>query len=230
MICEIEKALLITLDRDLVELNDIVNFYSYLLCHKVAINRRIEFMKKMYLFLGALIVAASLVSCGVNLSQKEAEKLLSEHFGYPEPVMTVIDDRYGLKIRNGVQKILTDGYAYHNPKASDGSWNAALVPDYLPTDKGKEFIEKIRFNELWGYFTYVGAVVQESLISIDEILIDEESKTALIKYTTKYEPIEPFYSAICLDKRCEFFAENIHKKNQRKARFKKYDKGWRVIR
>ena len=177
-----------------------------------------------WLFVGILMVF-SLVSCGVNLKQDEAEKIITEHFGFPKPVNTIIRGRIQSDFGNAIKKMIADKYVYLNPDRHKIS--AKLIPDYLPTEKGKEFINGINFIVIGKTYYFDGAVVKESLKSIDEILVDKESKEAIVKYTTKFEPFEPSYSTLCINERCMFFGENIHKENQRKIKLKKYDVGWR---
>jgi len=63
--------------------------------------------------------------------------------------------------------------------------------------------------------------------SLSEILIDKESKVATITFSTILEPIEPFYSLVCVDKKCRYYNMTLNETKTNKMKLKKYDKGWR---
>ena len=187
-------------------------------------------MHKFRSVFGVLGLSYLLISCGVSLQENEATKIINEHFGFPKPVITMIDgdamSHTGQGIRQGIIRIIrTSGYVYNNPAASGA---ATLVPDYLPTEKGKGFIEGIYHNRFSDRYTFRGALVKESLDAIQEILIDKESKMVTVKYTTKFEPIEPLYSSICINSGCPFFGDQLKRRPTHKINLKKYDKGWRI--
>jgi len=172
-----------------------------------------------------------LTACNsTSLEDSEATKIINDHFGFPKPVMMILDghednDIWGQAIINFIR---TSGYVYNNPAHGMGSVQAALAPTYLPTEKGKGIIKRIDYNGFYKSYTYDGAVVKESLDSIQEILIDKETKIATVKYATKFEPIEPLYSSLCIDRRCKFFGEGLKQKRKNLIKLKKYDKGWRI--
>ena len=185
-------------------------------------------MKKIGIIFVSVGIVFLLSACGVNLQENEASKIINEHFGFPKPVMSYLSGNANTDIGQGIIKIIqTTGYVVHNPEASGGSVSAALATDFLPTEKGKGIIDGIDHNGFYDSYTYRGSVVSESLDSIKEILIDKETKTAIVKFTTKYEPIEPLYSSVCINERCQFFGDQISKNPERKIELKKYDKGWR---
>lgn len=183
-------------------------------------------MKNMLCVFVICLISFLSVSCAVAISEDQASKIINDHLDDSRPIITVVslikrDSEAGMTIR----KIIADGYVYHNPEAQKN----AMLPDYLPTDKGKHLIEKIFFNEFYKEYTYMGAVVDSYVKEINEILIDNESKIAIITYTSGLKAIEPYFSSFCINKTCRYYGDNINKTSTGKIKLKKYDKGWRVL-
>jgi hypothetical protein len=191
-------------------------------------------MKRPGRLLVSSLMAISLVSCGVNLNEEEAARLITENLGLPRAVMTKVlvqrtpSETLPVEVIQGMESLVEDGYLRKPERGGN-----LLVP----TEKGKKFVEgyvalENRFKVDRGiknYSLFVGVVVKEVLKAIHEILIDEETKIAIISYTTGYERFEPLYSAICVVPECEYFGEGTEREEQRKIQLKKYDKGWRVL-
>jgi hypothetical protein len=182
-------------------------------------------MKKTFYFFCTILISISLLSCGVNLEQDEAEQVITKHFKFPKPSTTFVVAKQGEKHYKNIIKLVREGYVLPYPDKKKSNKQREV---FLPTEKGKDIIAQIVFEPWWKSYSCSIAVVQKSLKSIDEILIDEESKEATIKYTTKYEPIEPFYSDFCIDKLCSYYGEKINREHKKTIKLKKYDKGWRV--
>jgi len=184
-------------------------------------------MSKRKSMLGVFGLSFLFISCGVSLEENEARKVIDDYLGHSDPVasITIIGNKWHPVVREGIIKIIqTTGYVYDNPKA-----NSPFVYKYLPTEKGTGLIDGIKYDNFSGDYIYFGAVVKRSVMSIQEILIDKESKIATVKFTLKYEPIEPLYASICIDSSCRFFGDVMKERPEGTIKLKKYDKGWRRL-
>ena len=62
-----------------------------------------------------------------------------------------------------------------------------------------------------------------------EVLNDRKNDSAVIKLTFYFEPVEPFYSEICAAHRGDCQCDPVMEKPvEATAKFKRYDKGWRI--
>lgn len=168
-----------------------------------------------------------LLSCGQNMTDDEAKRIISQYLKYPQPLFNgsqagpAGSTDIGRFIK-GIEKLEADGYIREGSEKSGGRGNNK---DYLPTDKGRDYIAGIYVRDSFAY--YNGAVCNEVIKKIDGVDI-EKNGLATIRFTTGYEPIEPFYSLLCINNYCECFGEKLKKTETRTIRVKKYERGWRL--
>ena len=198
-------------------------------------------MNRVLLSFTVLLVAGMLGACGrgPSLSEEEAKRLLNEHMKLPAPQYS--DDRkpYYIGTEEGefIEKLIREGYVHKEGLKLQGLYR------YIPTDKGEEndilgisFSEDGKLNGAWpgdvrrAFYLFSGPVVRKVLKSIDKIAIDQKTKTALVMFSIRYEPHEPYYSELCKGTdACEFSREMLDKTESSGIKLKYHGHGWRVL-
>ena len=177
-------------------------------------------------FILSSAMALLLLSCGQKMSDDEAKRIIGQYLKYPQPLFngSHAGPAGGKDIAvfmKGIEKLKADGYIMEGPAKSGGGNNK----DYLPTEKSRDYINGIYIRDAFAY--YDGAVCSEVIKKIEGVEIDK-SGVATIRFKTGYEPIEPFYSLLCINNYCECFGEKLKKTETSAIRVKKYEKGWRL--
>ncbi len=171
----------------------------------------------MYVFTAAL--SLFLFSCGQKMSDDEARRIINQYLKYPQPLFNgcssgpagSADVPMFIK---GIEKLKADGYIKENPD-NPGSGNNR---NYLPTDKGKDYMTGIYIRD--SFALYNGAVCSEVIKKIESVDMGKDG-LATIRFTTGYEPIQPFYSLLCINDSCECFGEKLQKVQGRAIRVRK---------
>jgi hypothetical protein len=185
-----------------------------------------RFVSVMISILSAAMILL-LFSCGQKMSDDEAKRIIGQYLKYPQPLFN--GSHAGPagsgdipRFIKGIEKLEADGYIR---EGSDKSRPRGNNKDYLATDKSKDYMSGIYIRDAFAY--YDGAVCSEVIKKIDGVDIEKNDR-ATIRFTTGYEPIEPFYSLLCINNYCECFGEKLKKVERRMIRLKKYEKGWRL--
>lgn len=171
-----------------------------------------------------VIFCSFLISCESKprLDKDEAEKIIRNFV--KEEKLNYVSGTFGCKTVD-VDKLISLGYLEkYNKQVTSSSSRIA----YRPTKKAENNILDIDSQDaIYNTWNYVNAsVVNKRFKNVDEILIDEKNYIASVKFRIVYEPIEPFYSAICTCDKCEYFSKREEIKT---IKLKKYDKGWRPV-
>ncbi len=174
-----------------------------------------------------VISAALLVSCS-QMSDDEARRIILQYMKYPEPVFNITHAGPAgspdiPKFIKGAEKLASDGYLTEEAVKSGGSQKDRI---YRPTEKTRNYVTGVYVGE--SFALYDGALCNEVLKKIGSVEVDKERGTAVINYSTGYEPIEPIYSLLCINDYCAYFGDKLKKEEARMIRVKKYGKGWRI--
>lgn len=168
-----------------------------------------------------------LFSCGQKMSDDDAKRIISQYLKYPQPLLN--GSHVGPagsgdvpRFIKGIEKLEADGYIKED---LDKSGRTGNNKNYLPTGKSKDYMTGIYIRDAFAY--YDGAVCSEVIKKIDGVDMEKDDR-ATIRFTTGYEPIEPFYSLLCINNHCECFGEKLKKVERRTIKLKKYEKGWRL--
>ncbi len=172
-------------------------------------------------------MALLLLSCAQQkMSDDEAKRIIGQYLKYPQPLFNgshagPAGGKDTATFIKGIEKLKADGYIMEGPAKSGGGNNK----DFLPTEKSKDYVYGIYIRDAFAY--YDGAVCTEVIKKIEGVEIDK-SGVATIKFKTGYEPIEPYYSLLCINNYCECFGEKLKKTETRAIKVKKYEWGWRL--
>jgi hypothetical protein len=171
-------------------------------------------------------IVLSLFSCGQRISDEEAKKIIRQCLKYPRPVFNLTHAGAAgsedvPRFIDGIEKLAADGYIREDFAKSSNKADRT----FLPTDKGRDFVTGVYIRD--SFVVYDGAVCKEFIKKIDSI--DKEKDQGMtVKFTTGYEPLEPYYSLLCINYSCECFGEKLKKEESRTVRLKRYEKGWRA--
>jgi hypothetical protein len=170
-----------------------------------------------------------LLSCSQKISDDEAKKMVLRAVPYPQPVfnMTHAGHAGGADIPRfigGVNKLAAEGYIRED---AAGSGHDETNRTYVPTEKSRGVFTGIYMRG--SFVMYDGAVCNEVLKKIEEVDFDKDTGTATIRYVTGYQPIEPFYSLLCLNEHCEYFGEKLKREETRTVKLRKEGSGWKPV-
>jgi DNA-binding PadR family transcriptional regulator len=190
---------------------------------------------KRLICLFLIAVAVNVMSCSkdsedeLKLSKDEAKTIIQKEMGYPKPVgdlsMGTRDEEVDLIIK----KLIDAGYVKPDWEEQKNVYGIKGLRThvYLPTEKGKAHIEKIRMiyrgNALQSS-AFLGSVAVVDLQDIKEIFIDRTNGIATVQYVVDAKPIEPMYAMLCQG---GVDCKDILKREPREIRLKKDDKVWR---
>ncbi len=215
-------------------------------------------LRFLSLGLVTILLVSTQYACGIKLSENEAQTLIEEKLVLPKktwlklkiPIFDFDPASKSYIISNaavGVQELIANNYV--TPKSrymnSDfyGRDVTSLFPYryYNPTDKGKFNLNEFNVGGMFhDKFLYIkSAIFTEVFNRIEETLIDYDNKTAKVRFTTRFEPIEPYHSLLHRERTSQKapgpfgFDNHVHFTNERvylhEALFKKYDQGgWRI--
>ncbi|HSB31796.1 MAG TPA: hypothetical protein VLD55_09355 [Candidatus Sulfobium mesophilum] len=186
-------------------------------------------MRVLSVLMYGLPIAASLFifSCGQKMSDDEAKKIINQYLKYPHPLFNGCSSGPAgsadfPRFIKGIEKLKADGYLKEAP---DNPRSGTNNRDYLPADKGRDYMTGIYVRD--AFVLYNGAVCNEVIRKIEGVDM-EKDRVATIRFATGYEPVQPFYSLLCLNDYCECFGERLKKVQMRTIRVRKYERGWRL--
>jgi hypothetical protein len=167
-----------------------------------------------------------LFSCSQKISDDEAKRMILKAVPYPQPVFNMTHaGRAGTqdipRFVQGVERLAAEGYI-----REDGS-GTPNNRTYLPTEKSKGVLVGVYLRG--SFVMYDGAVCNEVVKKVSDVEFDEGTATATIRYVTGYEPIEPFYSHLCLNEHCEYFGEKLKREEMKTVKLRKIGGIWKPI-
>ncbi len=216
-----------------------------------------------------LIPVYVLFSCSVQFSPEKAKSLIEAELQLPKLIEREYLIRGDSKAGRNILKFIKEGYFLEGGYCS--IFSASYEYCFAASQKGKPYLTKVEIaceyenrhysistkvpveeiengsimnnNSVWfGNFDLEGSIYYEVPGELGELLIDEDTKTAITTFTTKVEPVEPFFTLICdegnyMANRTGIGVNNekekitvalIDKTNVYSISFKEYDKGWRI--
>jgi len=162
-----------------------------------------------------------ILSCSsVKLTEEEATRLIREAKAYPMLISVTL---YDIKPKTGlgleINRLIEDGYLI------PGNYSGHEI-----TEKGKHLVQKCVWNSFWKKYEIFNPFTHKiDIKKISEILVDNDTKTAVVKYEIGVFPTEYFYKLIEIDReRIEKASKDSDKTLEVQIRLKKWDQGWRV--
>lgn len=196
-------------------------FWFVIILSKFKVKRGV-IMQKFLAYILVLIICG-LVSCRSSLSRDEAAKLVEQSIfnaGFVDAQFA--PDQYA------IEKLVSNGYM--ELRIIKGIWGSD-IPIYIATEKGKQYVIGTQTYPqiIKDARAFRGAIFKAKVKEITEILTDNQTNSAIVKFLIDYQPAEPYYSAFCSTPHwyCEK-DNNLPKSGE--VRLKKYDKGWRIER
>ncbi len=170
-----------------------------------------------------------LISCSQGISDDEAKKMVLRVVAYPQPVFNMTHaghpgDPDIPRFIEGVKKLAAEGYIKED---ASGSGSYENNKTYVPTEKSRGTMTGIYLRG--SFVMFDGAVCNEVLKKIDGVDFNKGSGVATVRYVTRYEPIEPFYSLLCLNEHCEYFGEKLKREETRTVKLKRTGNDWKPV-
>jgi hypothetical protein len=170
-----------------------------------------------------------LLSCSQKISDDEAKRLVLTAVPYPQPVFNMTHAGQAgspdiPRFIQGVERLAAEGYIKGE---GNGSPDDRKNSTYLPTEKSRGVVTGVYLRG--SFVMYDGAVCNEVLRKIEGVDFDENTATVTIRYVTGYEPIEPFYSLLCLNAYCEYFGEKLKREEAKTVKLRKVGSGWKPV-
>jgi hypothetical protein len=169
-----------------------------------------------------------LLSCSQQISDDEAKKMVLQCVEYPQPVFNMTHAGHAgspdvPRFVQGIEKLAAEGYIREEGMGGKGEKNRT----FIPTERGKGLINGVYIRDSFAMFD--GAVCTDVLRKIEGVELDKDTGTVTVRYVTGYEPIEPFYSLLCINDYCEYFGEKLKKEETRSVKLRKSGNGWRPV-
>ena len=184
-------------------------------------------MRKLFLLLVPIVLL--IVSCGPRLSSSEAKAVIEKELQYPKTISTVINfwDK-----KSDIQPVTKLEMLDYFVKNGDMVYSHVDYNDkvYKTTDKGRAYIksDNVRISD-GNSMQFSCAYAQEFITGIKEVLIDEKSNTARVKYLVTLKPFEPYYSQVYeKSPECSVYKKKFGDAKEEEIVLKKFDKGWRA--
>lgn len=167
-----------------------------------------------------------LLSCSQQISDDEAKKLVLRATTYPQPVFAMVHAGNAgnpdiSRFVQGVEKLAAEGYIKEDAAAGGDAGNRT----YVATEKSEGLLTGAYIRD--SFAMYDGAVCNEVFRKIEEVDFDKATFVATIRYVTGYQPIEPFYSLLCLNEYCECFGDKLRRKEARTLKVRKVGNDWK---
>jgi hypothetical protein len=121
----------------------------------------------------------------------------------------------------GIERLAAEGYI------AEESGGGVKNRTYLPTEKGRGLVNGVYIRD--SFAMYDGALCNEVIRKIEGVDFDKDASTVTIRYLTGYEPIEPFYSLLCINAYCEYFGERLKKEEVRSVKLRKSGSRWMPV-
>jgi hypothetical protein len=185
------------------------------------------------LFLIAL--TGNVMSCArdsgdeLKLSRDEAKAIIQKEEGYPKPVGDLQLGARAEIVVPIIKKLIDSGYIESDLEEKENVYGIRGIRTqiYLPTEKGKANIEKIRLiyrGESLQSSAFHGSVAVADIREIKEIVIDRESGVATVRYVLHASPVEPLYEMLCS---AGVDCGHLQKLKPGEIRLKRIDKVWK---
>jgi len=100
-----------------------------------------------------------------------------------------------------------------------------VVPDEAGRGKGTAMHHHYK-----KYYRVTVPVARTKIGEVTEIIEDSLNDMAVAVYTVILDPIEPYYSELCIDSNCGFYGDWLKKTTTKNIYFRHFDGGWKIVR
>jgi hypothetical protein len=101
---------------------------------------------------------------------------------------------------------------------------------YSISDDANKRIGTIMHHHYRKYYKITVPVAKTKVGDITRIIEDPDNKMATVAYTVILEPMEPYYSKLCIDSSCSYYGEGLKKMTHKNIFFKQVGEGWKIER
>lgn len=180
--------------------------------------------------LSAALVALFLIiysgtACGKGPAKAEALKAIRKNQGYPKmEAITLQFIKKGSPVGEEIDRLVNDGWLI---RQTDKHNNEV----FIITEKCSPLIKDVSYSIGFKYMITLEAF-KKDVSHIKEILVDSRKGVAVVEYAIKYEPTDIWRRFEKLEN-LEYYAGgylfDYRKQVTRKAYFREWDKGWRIV-
>ncbi|MBE0568385.1 MAG: hypothetical protein IH577_01750 [Deltaproteobacteria bacterium] len=178
-------------------------------------------MKRM---VPALILATCVLflsSCSVKLTNQFARHELLKHHSSKLKYIYAAEIQESSEMGGNIKELMANNKIILS--------HAGIPVDvYSMMDDANKEIGSIMHNRVKNSYKVQAPVARTTVGEIIEIWEDKDNDMAKVVYTVNLEPLEPYYSKLCIDRNCVYYGDSLKKRNTAAKFFKKQDKGWRM--
>jgi hypothetical protein len=162
-----------------------------------------------------------LCSCASKLTHQQAyQELLKQHSPKLEYIY-LSDIQESSAMGNNIKELMAQ-------KSIVIAHNGIPVDVYSILDPNNREIGSVMHNRMKNTYKIHAPVVKTMVGNVIRIVEDKENDMASVLYYLIKEPVEPYYSKLCIDTGCIFYGEGLKKTGTANKFFKKFDKEWRI--
>ncbi len=101
---------------------------------------------------------------------------------------------------------------------------------YSVSDDANRRIGTIMHHHYRKYYKITIPVAKTKIGDITRIVEDPDNKMASVAYTITLEPMEPYYTKLCIDTACSYYGEGLKKITHKNVFFKQVGEEWKIER
>jgi hypothetical protein len=117
-----------------------------------------------------------------------------------------------------------------NSKYFAKSDSVFAVDTYLVTDEANRRTGTVTHHHFKKYYRINVPVAISKVGEVEEIIEDSANNMAVVLYKIAWEPLEPYYSKLCIDSTCKYYGDWLKNTSRSKIYFKQFDEGWKIVR
>jgi len=162
-----------------------------------------------------------LCSCSAKLTHQHAyQELLKQHAPKLEYIY-MSDIQENSAMGNNIKELMAQ-------KNIVIIHNGIPIDVYSVLDTNNREIGSVMHNRIKNTYKIHTPVVKTMVGNVIRIVEDSENDMASVLYSLTKEPLEPYYSKLCIDMGCIYYGDGLKKTSTASKYFKKYGKEWKI--
>jgi hypothetical protein len=180
-------------------------------------------MKRIVTGLTLAACTIFLCSCSVKLTNQYARQELLKNHASKLLYIQAAEIPENSDMGNNIKELMRD-------KKIVLAHAGVPVDVYSMLDESNKEIGSVMHNRIKNSYKLQAPVARTTIGDVIEIWEDKQNDMAKVVYIINQEPLEPYYSKLCIDRNCSYYGDGLKKRNTAGKFFKKDGKEWRLER
>lgn len=171
-----------------------------------------------------LVLCACLAcACSPRLAKQTAyDELVKRHVPELENLY-LVDIADNSVLGNNIKDLINNNYFLKSESMT--AYDLYYIPGYKDRRAGT-----VSHHHINKYFKINVPVARTKIGEVVEIIDDPANNMATVLYTVVKEPLEPYYSKLCIDSACGNYGDGIRQKTRKNMYFKFQNDEWKIDR